>query len=217
VLNAVVSVVTFALIVVVPAFVQEFQHRSAITAGLVLLPQGLLTGIGALLGNALPARVGTRRTAVLGMALLSLSTFGLLAVGTGTQPYVTALVLSGRGFAIGLVIQPVLNGLIGSLPPAKVPDGNTLFNIVDRVSGAVGIALIVTFFQMRESALGRAALARFATAGAGTLRAALARAAAGGLHDVVWLVGGLGLAGLAMAVGLREAPAGEAAQADVEA
>lgn len=45
-LNAVVSVVTFSLIVVAPAFVQEFQGQTAIVAGLVLLPQGLTTGLG---------------------------------------------------------------------------------------------------------------------------------------------------------------------------
>lgn len=216
-LNAVVSIVTFALIVVVPAFVQEFQGQSAIVAGMVLLPQGLTTGIGAVLGNALPRRFGVRRTAFLGMAILSLATFGMLVVSTETPPWLTAVILCGRGFAIGLVIQPVLNRLIGSLPAAQVPDGNTVFNIVDRISGAVGIALIVTFFQLRERVMITSALAHFrhlhkapSSVDMTTLppaaRAVLSRAATAGLHDVVWLIAALSVVGLLMTLGISREP-----------
>ncbi len=214
VLNAVVSVVTFALIVLVPSFMQEFQRRSAIVAGLTLLPQGITTGLGAVLGNALPSRLGVRGTALLGMAILSLTTLGMLTVGVGTSPWLTAAILSGRGFAIGLVIQPILNRLLGGLPAERIPDGNTLFNVVDRVSGAVGIALIVTFFQTRETALLAAARRQLHQLTAGPAAAGgrsltdealprlLSRAAAGGFHDVIWLVAALSVIGLAMTLGI---------------
>ncbi|MHB1629143.1 MAG: MFS transporter [Bacilli bacterium] len=84
-LTALVSVVTFAVIVLVPAFMQEIQGQSAVAAGMALLPQGVVTGVGTVLGNRLPTRWGVRRTAVSGMALLTLSTAGLLAV-TATSP-----------------------------------------------------------------------------------------------------------------------------------
>ncbi len=199
-LNALVSVVTFALVVLVPVWVQEFQGRSAIVAGLVLLPQGVMTGVGAILGNALPGRVGVRATAALGMAILSLSTLGMLAVGIATPPWLTALILSGRGFAIGLVIQPVLNRLLGSLPPAEIPDGNTLFNIFDRIGGATGIALITTYFQTRLRTAG-AALAGHAAASPGQR---LQLAAVGGFHQTLWLVSVLSILGLLMALALSD-------------
>lgn len=188
-LVATVSVVTFALIVVTPAFMQEFQGRTALTAGLALFPQGITTGVGSILGNTLPRRWGVRRTAVLGMAILTAATCGMLWVTTSTAVSVLGLLLAGRGFAIGLVIQPMLGRLIGELPPERVPDGNTLFNIVDRAAGAVGIALVMTLFEVRERSGGPAA---------------------GGFHDVIALVAAVGAAGLAMAAGLRagrDAPA----------
>ncbi|MDA8345709.1 MAG: hypothetical protein M0Z66_09530 [Thermaerobacter sp.] len=63
-LVAIVSIETFALIVVVPMYMQQFQGQSALAAGMVLFPQGLTTGLGALLGNALPKRLGARATTV---------------------------------------------------------------------------------------------------------------------------------------------------------
>jgi EmrB/QacA subfamily drug resistance transporter len=217
-LAALVSVVTFAIVLLVPAFMQEIQGRTALTAGLTLLPQGLITGIGTVLGNLLPPRWGVRRTIVLGMLLLTLSTVGLLGVSATSPAALIALILCGRGFAIGLVIQPLLNRLIESLPEAKVPDGNTLFNVIERVSGTLGIALIVTFFQVREHVRIQQAMERLgnpdsllnqsAQAAVSRLPASaqhhLANAATSGFHDVIWLVAGLSALGIVMALTIRD-------------
>jgi MFS family permease len=216
-LTALVSIVTFAVVLLVPAFMQEIQGRTAVTAGMTLLPQGLITGIGTVLGNLLPPRWGVRRTVVLGMVLLTLSTAGLLVVTSTSLAPLIALILCGRGFAIGLVIQPLLNGLIESLPEAKVPDGNTLFNVIERVSGTLGIALIVTFFQVREHVRIQQAMERLgspdtlliqgAQAAVSSLPASaqdhLVNAATSGFHDVIWLVAGLSALGIVMALAIR--------------
>ncbi|SFU58495.1 MDR family MFS transporter [Alicyclobacillus macrosporangiidus] len=216
-LAALVSVVTFAVVLLVPAFMQEIQGRSEVVAGMTLLPQGLITGIGAVLGNRLPSRWGVRRTVVFGMVLLTLSTVGLLTVTATTPPLLMALILCGRGFAIGLVIQPLLNGIIKSLPEAKVPDGNTLFNVVERICGTLGIALIVTLYQVREhvriqQALGSMVVpdslvrqsppidgSRFPV----SVQHHLADAATSGFHDVIWLVAGMSALGVVLALILR--------------
>lgn len=138
ILSALVSVVTFGVIFLVPAFMQSIQGRTPLVAGLTLLPQGLVTGVGAVIGNQLPHRWGTRSTVLLGMALLTASTLALYAVTVTSPAWVVALLIMGRGFAIGLVIQPLLNGLMGSLPDDRIPDATTVFNIVERVGGTRG-------------------------------------------------------------------------------
>ncbi|MDA8345714.1 MAG: hypothetical protein M0Z66_09555 [Thermaerobacter sp.] len=135
-------------------------------------------------------------TTMLGMAILTLATASVLLMTAHAPDWLMALVLSGRGFAIGLVIHPPLNRLIGTLPKEEVPDANTLFSIVDRISGATGIALIVTFFQVREKARAAAAL----SAGAAH---AMAQTANAGFHDTIALIACLSAAGLIMAQGLR--------------
>jgi predicted MFS family arabinose efflux permease len=131
---------------------QSIQGRSPVDAGLALLPQGLMTGIGAVIGNQLPGKWGTRSTVLLGMALLTASTFALDAVTVTSPTWAIALLIVGRGFAIGLVIQPLLNGWMGSLSDDRIPDATTVFNIVERVGGTVGIGLLVSLFTNREQA-----------------------------------------------------------------
>ena len=218
---ALVSIVTFAMVFLTPAFMQEVQGRTAATAGLTLLPQGLLTGFGTWIGMLLPRRWGLRRTAAVGMALLTAGTVGLLLITATSSPFLIAAILCGRGLAIGLVVQPLLTGLITGLPSAQVADANTLFNVGERISGTLGIALIVTLFQEREHTRIRAALtragirpptlagqaARVARVLPPTVRHQVAAAATQGFHDVVWWVVGLSALGLLLTGGVAHDPA----------
>ena len=78
------------------------------------------------------------------------TTLALLTVGLGTPLWTIGLILSGRGLALGLTIQPLLFATIGNLSGTEVPDGNTLFNVMERVLGSVGISLFTTYFQISE-------------------------------------------------------------------
>ncbi|MEJ2667840.1 MAG: DHA2 family efflux MFS transporter permease subunit [Deinococcales bacterium] len=217
-LSALVAVVTFVMIVLVPVYMQQIQGASALAAGLALLPQGLLTGVGTVLGNSLPGRLGIRLTTFTGMLVLTLSTVAMFLVVATTPAWEIGLLLSGRGFAIGLVIQPLLNDLLGGLPSERVPDATTFFNVVQRVGGTLGIALLATYFQERERvhvvalfhtlglpaallrAGNQASLAQLPPA----LRARLAAAATTGFHDVIVLVTVISALGLLMALLIRE-------------
>jgi EmrB/QacA subfamily drug resistance transporter len=221
-LSALVAVVLFVMLFLIPVFLQSVQGYSPLVAGLALLPQGLVTGVGTVLGTRLAARRGTRMSAVLGMAILTVSTAALLAVQLATPAWVTALILSGRGLALGLTIQPLLNTMMGSLPPEQVPDGNTLFNVVQRLGGSIGIPLLATFFAAREQvrlqetlqALGFSSHAVGLGGGTSVLshlpssvQAHLAQAAVTGFHDIIWLLVLLSGVGLLLAFLLRDRPA----------
>ncbi len=215
-LCTIASVVMFSMLVLVPVFLENLQGQLALVAGLVLLPQGLVTGIGLGIGNKLAARRGARLSAVLGLLLLTVSTAALLTVTLTTSPWVTALLLSGRGFAVGLTIQPLLLAMISGLAPAEVPDGNTLFNVAERLGGSIGISLLITFFTLREQDRIQQVLrplgVRLGTISANNaagahlppaLSAQLAQAAVAGFHDTVWLLVAISALGALAALLLR--------------
>src|SRR5262245_20217296 len=52
-LSVVSSVVAFAAVFLLPVFAQSVQHHSAFATGLALLPQGIITGLGTVLGQRL--------------------------------------------------------------------------------------------------------------------------------------------------------------------
>ena len=91
-----------------------------------------------------------------GLALLAASTAGLVLLTAQTPAWLTAVLLCGRGVALGLTVQPLVLALVGELDDARMPDANTLFNIAERLSGSFGIALLATFYSARIQLTGSA-------------------------------------------------------------
>lgn len=153
-LCAVSSVVLFAVLFLAPLYIQTIQHRSTLVTGLALLPQGLAMGLSTPLGARVAARRSVRFAVVTGMLFLTATT-GLMALLTDDTPvWLTTLLLCGRGLAIGFTSQPLVVSLLGGLAPERIPDGNTLFSVAQRLAGSFGIALLVTFFTARGAATG---------------------------------------------------------------
>ncbi|QBD83300.1 DHA2 family efflux MFS transporter permease subunit [Ktedonosporobacter rubrisoli] len=208
-LSVLTAVVLFSMLFLAPLYMEEIQQLSALIAGVVLLPQALVTGLGTVVGHRLP----TRLSALLGMIILTASTALLLVVNITTPAWAIALILCGRGFALGMVIQPLLHAAIDRLGPTEVADGNTLFNVAQRLGASVGIALLSTFFLVREQVRTSAVLqaSGFApntsvTSLPASIRAKLGEAAVAGFHDTIWLLIALSACGILIALLLRDVP-----------
>jgi EmrB/QacA subfamily drug resistance transporter len=143
-------VVLGAVLFMVPVYVQAIQGFSAFHAGLVLLPQDVVMAGGLVLGDRLSKRGLARASAIGGAGLLIATTAILLTLSVTTPSWMVATMLAGRGLALALIIQPILDALMRGIPMAKLADANTLFNVIQRVAGSFAIALLATLLEQRE-------------------------------------------------------------------
>ncbi len=221
-LSVLVSVVSFAALFLLPVYMQAVQGYSALQAGLALLPQGLVMGVGTVIGQRVANSGRLRLGAVAGSAALAVTTAALLLIDASTPAWLTGLLLCGRGLAFGLVTQPLLTTMMGRLSGPDVADGSTLFNVVQRVAGSFGIGLLASLFAQRVQARAAAALAALhvpasALAGsshglsAGSLAGvppgvatALQNAAVAGFHDVIWVLVAASALGIVVALLVRD-------------
>jgi EmrB/QacA subfamily drug resistance transporter len=223
-----VSIVMASTLLLIPIYVQHIQGGSPLVAGLTLLPQGLVMGLGILLGNALTRRWGERACILAGTIILMATTGLLLFLELGTPAWLTALLLMGRGLATGLVLTPLLTVMLYRLSQRELPDGNTLFTVTDNLSGSVGIALLATLLQ--HQVLVRIEAALFAhglpagsvlqqlgsggtTAAGGTpspvpatLNHLLGQAAVAGMHDAILMMMLVAACGVVAALFVRSLP-----------
>jgi EmrB/QacA subfamily drug resistance transporter len=153
-LSALASVVTWAAVFLLPVFVQSVQGRSALAAGLTLLPQGLITGLSTALAPRLLTRLSIRVTVLAGFAVLAVASLGLLLVGAATPLWLIALILACRSVSIGLVINPLLQALTEPLRPDQLGDANTLFNTWQRIAGSFGISLLAALYATQARVRG---------------------------------------------------------------
>jgi predicted MFS family arabinose efflux permease len=179
------SVVLFSTLFLIPVFLIQTQGRSPLAAGLVLLPQGLAMGVCSGVGDKLVRTWGLRATVTTGIAVLSLSTGLLLLTNAGTAPWLFAILLTGRGAALGLTLQPLITGMLSQTGSRVTADGvadvSTLFNVVQRVGASLGVAGIAAFYESRPA--GEA------------------------FHDTVWLLVAVTAAGAVLASRLARGPA----------
>jgi EmrB/QacA subfamily drug resistance transporter len=179
VLQVLASVIAFGTVFLMPVFTQQVQGHSPLATGLALLPQGVVMGLGTALGQRMSARLPLRALVTLGFAVLAASSTVLLLLTPGTPLWVTALMLCGRALAAGFVTTPLLAAFLAPLAEGELADGNTLYNITQRLGGAVGVSVLGSI--VATGADGSAALASFhrvgvVLVGLAVVGAALARA-----------------------------------------
>lgn len=144
------SVATFALgaanyggMILMPLYFQTVRGEDVILAGLLLAP----TGLGALLAAPLTDRYGAGITAFTGAAVLAVSTIPFVFL-TATTPYtLLCLVMVVRGVGFGLSIIPAMTAAYRALPPNKIPDATPQLNVLQRLGGAIGTAVLTVILD----------------------------------------------------------------------
>jgi EmrB/QacA subfamily drug resistance transporter len=142
----------FGAMILVPLYYQEVRGQSVIVTGLLNGPQGL----GALVAMPLAARAAERfgggRVALLGVSVLSLMTLPLAFVGPHTSILLISLVLFVRGTSIGLSFMPAMTVAYASLRRDEISDATPQMNVLQRVGGAIGTAILAVVLQRAGSA-----------------------------------------------------------------
>jgi EmrB/QacA subfamily drug resistance transporter len=142
VLQVLCSVVAFGTVFLLPVFTQSVQGYSAVQTGIALLPQGIIMGVGTYVGQKLSGRIPLKVLVLTGFLILAVSSVFLLFLEQNTPLWATALMLSGRAIAIGFVTTPLLVAMLAPLHENELADGNTLFNITQRLGGSLGVSIL---------------------------------------------------------------------------
>ncbi|MFI2755059.1 DHA2 family efflux MFS transporter permease subunit [Cellulomonas sp. P22] len=163
-LQVLTSVIAFGTVFLMPVFTQQVQGHSALSTGLALLPQGVVMGLGTALGQRLSAHMPLRTLVMLGFTVLAASSCVVLLLTQDTPLWATAIMLCGRALAAGFVTTPLLTAFLAPLDEHELADGNTLYNIVQRLGGSVGVSVLGSIAATGGD--GAAALAAFHHVGA---------------------------------------------------
>jgi EmrB/QacA subfamily drug resistance transporter len=137
----------FGAMILVPLYYQEVRHESVIVTGLLTGPQGLGMLLVMPLSGRLSERFGGGRVALAGVSVLCLGTLPLAFVGPSTSVLEISLVLVLRGVGIGFSFMPAMTAAFASLKPEQLSDATPQLNVVQRVGGAIGTAVLAVVLQ----------------------------------------------------------------------
>jgi len=137
----------FGAMILVPLYYQEVRHESVIVTGLLVGPQGLGMLIVMPLVSRFTQRFGAGRVAIAGVLILSLASIPLAYVGDSTSIAFISVVLLVRGVGIGFSFMPAMTAAFAALRPSQLSDATPQLNVVQRVGGAIGTAVLAVVLQ----------------------------------------------------------------------
>jgi EmrB/QacA subfamily drug resistance transporter len=137
----------FGAMILVPYYYQQVRHESVIVTGLLTGPQGLGMLLAMPLAGRFSDRLGGGRVALAGVSVLSLSTIPLAFIGAHTSIVYLSLVLVLRGVGIGFSFMPAMTAAFASLRSDQLSDATPQLNVVQRIGGAIGVAVLAVVLQ----------------------------------------------------------------------
>jgi len=129
--------------VLMPLYLQGVRGENALNTGLLCAPRGFGALVGTWLSGRMMERLGTGRTAAIGVSLVLLLTCPYIPLGAHTSYLYICVVMVLQGFGIGLSIMPAQTAAYRALRPEQIPDATPQQNIVMRVGSSIGTAILI--------------------------------------------------------------------------
>ncbi|MEP6953419.1 MAG: DHA2 family efflux MFS transporter permease subunit, partial [Solirubrobacteraceae bacterium] len=142
----------FGALLLLPLYFQIARGQSALQAGLLMMPQGLGAALGMNRAGKLTDRLGGGRIVLAGLAMLMVGTLPFTQV-TATTPYwVLELGLVARGAGLGFTMMPAMAAAYSTLERSQVPRATPMLNVIQRVGGSLGTAVLAVVLESQLSA-----------------------------------------------------------------
>jgi MFS transporter, DHA2 family, methylenomycin A resistance protein len=168
-------------IVYLSAFFQQVQGRSALGAGLAVLPIGLGFFCGAPLSGRLVGRFGPRFPMVLGLGLCGAAMVALVRLRPGSSIGAAWWDLAAVGLGGGLSLTPMTAVAMAAVRADRAGMASAIHNSMRQVGQALGVAVLGSLVYAGVAG---------GAAGGGRLRGVQGAAFVAGLHRAVLVSGG---------------------------
>lgn len=127
---------------VIPMYIQNIRHQSALESGLLLLPGALLVGIMMPITGRIFDKYGIKRLALTGLSISTIATIPLIFLSDSTPLIFITISYAIRLFGIAMVMMPVTTYGMNSLPNHLISHGTAINNTLRQVMGSVGTAIL---------------------------------------------------------------------------
>jgi EmrB/QacA subfamily drug resistance transporter len=137
----------FGALIVLPLYYQVARGESALTAGLLMAPQGLGAALAMPIAGRLTDRVGGGRVALVGLVIMTLGTIPFAFIDADTSYGLLGGMLVVRGIGMGATMMPAMAAAYATLGRHEIPRATSALNVLQRIGGSLGTALLAVVLQ----------------------------------------------------------------------
>jgi MFS family permease len=118
-----------------------------VDTGLLVGPQGLGAALVMPLAGKLTDRMGGGPLSLLGVVLTTVATIPFALVGAHTSILYLSVVMFLRGMGIGFAFMPAMTAAFAALERSEIADATPQLNVLQRVGGSLGTAVLAVVLQ----------------------------------------------------------------------
>jgi len=137
----------FGALFLLPLYYQGARGASPLEAGLLMIPQGIGAAVMMPLSGRATDRLGPGTIVLGGLGLIGAGTLPFAFSGSSTPYSILAAALFVRGLGLGATTMPAMAGAYASLDEGRLAQAATVLNIVKRLGGALGVALLAVVLE----------------------------------------------------------------------
>jgi EmrB/QacA subfamily drug resistance transporter len=138
----VLGLALFGALLLAPLYYQGVRGQDALHAGLLMSPNGLGVAISMPIAGRLTDRIGAGRVAPVGVLLSLLGVIGFTQMDAHTSYVLLGFSQFVMGLGIGASMMPAFSAAYTTLRHEQVSDASPALNVVQRVGGSIGTALM---------------------------------------------------------------------------
>lgn len=143
--------VIMSTMILLPLYLQTGLALAAVTAGLVLLPGGVLNGLMSPLTGRIFDKHGPRGLVTPGFVIMIIMLWMLSNITVDTSIVMVIIMHSVLFIGVSMVMMPAQTNGLNQLPRNLYPDGTALMNTLQQVSGAIGTAVAITIMSASQN------------------------------------------------------------------
>ena len=148
----------FGSLILLPLYFQIDRGHSTFATGLLLAPQGIGAALTMPISGRLTDRIGGGPVVLFGLLVMTATTIGLTMWTAQTPVAVTSATLFVRGIGLGCSMMPAMASAYSTISREAVPRATTTLNVLQRVGGSIGTALLAVVLENQiRTAIPRAA------------------------------------------------------------
>jgi EmrB/QacA subfamily drug resistance transporter len=137
----------FGGMILLPLYWQGIRHESVVDTGLLTAPQGLGMALVMPLAGKLTDRWGGGPLALFGVVVTTITTIPFGLVGTHTSIAWLSVAMLLRGTGIGFAFMPAMAAAFASLERNELSHATPQMNVLQRVGGSIGTAVLAVVLQ----------------------------------------------------------------------
>ncbi len=142
--------IILSTMILLPLYLQIGLALTALAAGLVLLPGGVLNGLMSPITGRVFDKFGPRVLVIPGFVIILIMLWVLSNITIETPVSMVIVIHTVLFIGISMVLMPAQTNGLNQLPRNLYPDGTALMNTLQQIAGAIGTAVAITIMSASQ-------------------------------------------------------------------